>query len=108
MALRDRLHFLLRGAFCCVALGFNAWRLRADPDQRLHDRPDGPARTRVYAIRYVVSFTVLALALPLIAFVYDSWGFDALFRILAVTAAAILDCMSLLPRRLPSPAAATA
>jgi branched-chain amino acid transport system permease protein len=51
---------------------------------------------RVYAIRYVVSFTVLAAALPLIAFVYDHWGFDTLFRVLAVTAAVILAIVSML------------
>ena len=68
----------------------------------------GEARARIYAIRYVVSFTVLAAALPLIAFVYDRWGFDTLFRVLAVTAFVIFVTVSLLPRRMPTPAAATA
>ena len=48
---------------------------------------DGEWRARIYGVRYVVSFTVLAAALPLIAFVYENWGFDALFRVLAVSAA---------------------
>ena len=68
----------------------------------------GAARARVYAVRYVVSFTVLAAALPLIAFVYDHWGFDMLFRVLAVTAAVILAIVSMLPRQLPSPVPARA
>ena len=59
-------------------------------------------------MRYVVSFTVLAAALPLIAFIYEDWGFDALFRLLAVSAAVIFVAVSLLPRRMPAPAAATA
>jgi hypothetical protein len=68
----------------------------------------GGARARVYAVRYVVSFTVLAAALPLIAFVYESWGFDMLFRVLAVTAAVILGTVSLLPRQIPAPIPASA
>ena len=51
---------------------------------------EGEWRARIYGVRYVVSFTALAAALPLIAFVYENWGFDALFRVLAVSAAIIL------------------
>ena len=63
---------------------------------------DGEWRARVYGVRYVVSFTVLAAALPLIAFIYENWGFDALFRVLALSAAIILAAVSLLPQRLPA------
>lgn len=69
---------------------------------------DGEWRARIYGVRYVVSFTVLAAALPLIAFVYENWGFDALFRVLAVSAAVILAAVLLLPRRLPAPQQALA
>jgi MFS family permease len=69
---------------------------------------EGEYRARVYGVRYVVSFTVLALALPLIAFVYERWGFDALFRVLAVSAAIILGAVLMLPRRLPEAATASA
>lgn len=95
-------------AALAVALGFMLGAFGQIPinDYMIGRMAQGAARARVYAIRYVVSFTVLAAALPLIAVVYDSWGFDTLFRILAVTAAAILGCVSLLPRQLPSPAAA--
>jgi MFS family permease len=69
---------------------------------------EGVYRARIYGVRYVVSFTVLALALPLIAFVYERWGFDALFRVLAVSAAIILGAVLMLPRRLPEAATANA
>jgi predicted MFS family arabinose efflux permease len=63
---------------------------------------DGQWRARIYGVRYVVSFTVLAAALPLIAFIYENWGFDVLFRVLALSAAVILAAVSLLPQRLPT------
>ena len=49
-----------------------------------------------------MSFTALALALPFIAFVFENWGFDSLFRVLAVAALVILIAASLLPAKLPS------
>jgi MFS family permease len=67
---------------------------------------DGQWRARIYGVRYVVSFTVLAATLPLIAFVYENWGFDTLFRVLAAAAAIILAAVLMLPQRLPEPAAA--
>ena len=54
-------------------------------------------------MRYVVSFTVLAAALPLIAFVHDAWGFDRLFAILSVTAFLTLIIVARLPRQMPTP-----
>jgi len=63
---------------------------------------DGEWRARIYGVRYVVSFTALAATLPLIAFIYENWGFDALFRVLALSAAVILAAVSLLPQRLPA------
>jgi MFS family permease len=69
---------------------------------------EGEYRARIYGVRYVVSFTVLAASLPLIAFVYERWGFDALFRVLAVSAAVILAAVAMLPRRLPTPQGAAA
>ena len=68
----------------------------------------GAARARVYGIRYVVSFTALAAALPLIAFVYERWGFDTLFYVLSAAAAAIFVLVSCLPSRLPAASAAPA
>jgi MFS family permease len=97
-------------AALAVALGFMLGAFGQIPinDYMIGRMAQGAARARVYAVRYVVSFTVLAAALPLIAFVYDRWGFDTLFRVLAVTAFVIFIAVSLLPRRMPAPAAATA
>ena len=67
---------------------------------------EGEWRARIYGVRYVVSFTALAATLPLIAFVYETWGFDALFRVLAASAAVILAAVLMLPQRLPQPQAA--
>jgi hypothetical protein len=47
---------------------------------------------------------VLALTLPLVGFVYDNWGFDMLFRVLAAAALLILAAVACLPRRLPAAA----
>ena len=97
-------------AALAVALGFMLGAFGQIPinDYMIGRMAQGAARARVYAVRYVVSFTVLAAALPLIAFVYDHWGFDTLFRVLAATAAVIFAIVSMLPRQLPSPAPATA
>jgi hypothetical protein len=59
----------------------------------------GPFRARIYSIRYVVAFSVLALALPIIAFVHKTWGLDTLFQILAA-AFPILIAVSILPKNL--------
>jgi len=65
-------------------------------------------RASIYGTRYLVSFGVLAAVLPMIAWVHQSWGFDALFRILAGAAIVILLAVSLLPARLPEVTPATA
>jgi predicted MFS family arabinose efflux permease len=64
----------------------------------------GSARARIYGVRYVVSFSALAAALPLIAFVHENWGFDTLFVILAGAAAVIFIAVACLPRRMPAAA----
>ena len=61
----------------------------------------GAHRARIYGVRYVVSFSVLAVALPMIAVVYERWGFDTLFVILAASAGVILTAVLCLPRQLP-------
>ena len=55
-----------------------------------------------------VAVAVGAASLPLIAFVYEGWGFDTLFRLLALTAFAILVTVACLPRTLPTPEQALA
>jgi hypothetical protein len=66
----------------------------------------GPARARIYAVRYVVAFSVLAASLPLIAFVHTTYGFDMLFRLMAIAAFVIFLATACLPTRLPQPAMA--
>lgn len=86
-----------------VALGFMLGAFGQIPinDFMIGKMASGPARARIYGVRYVVSFTVLAATLPLIAFVYDRWGFDTLFLLLSAAAFVILCAVALLPRQLP-------
>jgi MFS family permease len=95
-----------------IALGFMLGAFGQIPinDYMIGKMAKSELRATIYGVRYVVSFTVLAAALPLIAWVHGTYGFDMLFRILAVTAALILFAVSLLPRQIPetSTAAATA
>ncbi len=54
-------------------------------------------RSRVYALRYVVSFSVMASSLPVIAGIHAGWGFGALFVVMAVAAGGILAAVLMLP-----------
>ena len=54
-------------------------------------------RSRAYAIRYVVSFSVMASAVPLIGWVHGNWGFSKLFEILTIAAMTIFVATFLLP-----------
>ena len=86
-----------------VALGFMLGAFGQIPinDYMIGRMARSEFRASVYGARYVVSFVALAAALPLIAWVHGNWGFDMLFRVLALTAAAIFLAVSLLPRMLP-------
>ncbi len=101
---------LTDGFALAVALGFMLGAFGQIPinDYMISKMASGAYRARVYAVRYVVAFSVLAMTLPLIAFVYDTWGFDTLFRILAAAALVIFIAVASLPRRLPSAEAAVA
>ena len=93
-----------------LALGFMLGAFGQIPinDFMIGKMASGAARARVYGIRYVVSFTALAAALPLISLVYERWGFDTLFYVLAAAATAIFALVSCLPRKMPVTAPATA
>ena len=54
-------------------------------------------RSRVYALRYIVTFSVSASAVPLIAWLHATHGFDMLFNVLAVAALAIFAGTLFLP-----------
>lgn len=90
-------------AALAVALGFMLGAFGQIPinDYMIGKMASGPFRARIYGIRYVVSFTVLAATLPLVGFVYDRWGFDTLFHVLATAAFVILAAVFCLPQRLP-------
>ncbi len=58
-------------------------------------------RSRIYSIRYIVTFSVMASTLPLIAWIHASRGFGVLFTVMAVAAAGIFAAVMLLPRAGP-------
>ena len=93
-----------------LALGFMLGAFGQIPinDFMIGKMASGAARARVYGIRYVVSFTALAAALPLISVIYERWGFDTLFYVLSASAAVILALVSGLPRKMPVASAAPA
>ena len=95
---------LTDGYALLVALGFMLGGFGQIPinDYLIGKMASGAHRARIYGIRYVIAFTVLALTLPLIAFVYENWGFDTLFRILAGVGLVILCAAAILPRKLPT------
>lgn len=93
---------LHEGIALAVALGFMLGAFGQIPinDFLIGKMASGQYRARIYAVRYVVSFTVLAATLPFVAVVYDNWGFDTLFRVLSVLAILILVTVVYLPRTL--------
>jgi MFS family permease len=62
-------------------------------------------RSSVYGARYVVTCVVFASAIPVISWIHAGWGFDALFRILALVSVAMFTVTLALPGRLPLPEA---
>lgn len=58
-------------------------------------------RSRVYGLRYVVTFSVMACAVPLVAWLHIGWGFSTLFGVMAIAAACILAAVLMLPARGP-------
>ncbi len=99
---------LADGFALAAAFGFMLGAFGQIPinDYMIGKMASGAYRARIYGVRYVVSFSVLAATLPLIAFVHDNWGFDTLFYILAASALVILIAVALLPHRIPTPEAA--
>lgn len=55
-------------------------------------------RSRAYAMRYIVTFSVMALTVPLIAWIHGTWGFSTLFGLLGVTASLIFVAVLILPK----------
>jgi MFS family permease len=101
---------LREGWAVAIALGFMLGAFGQIPinDFMIGKMASGPSRARVYGVRYVVSFTALAAALPLISYVYGAYGFDTLFKLMAIAAGIIFVATACLPARLPQSAAAPA
>ena len=55
-------------------------------------------RSRVFSLRYIVTFSVMATTLPFVAGIHASWGFGALFVVMAVAASGVFAAALLLPR----------
>jgi len=54
-------------------------------------------RSRILALRYTITITIMASSVPFIAWVHGSWGFDRLFVILSVAAGFICLAVATLP-----------
>lgn len=55
-------------------------------------------RSRIYGVKFVLSFAVSAAAVPLVAILHQTTGFDGLFMVMAATAAVIAAAVIALPR----------
>lgn len=55
-------------------------------------------RSRVYGFRYLMTFSVMASSVPLIAWIHAHWGFDSLFALLSAAAACVFISVLMLPR----------
>ena len=54
-------------------------------------------RSRAYALRSIVTFSVMATALPLVAWIHGAWGFDLLFVLLSLAALLVFIAVQRLP-----------
>jgi predicted MFS family arabinose efflux permease len=67
-------------------------------------------RSRIYGIKFVLSFSVAAAAIPLVALLHETTGFDGMFMAVTAVAGVIFLCVLALPRigvmsaPVPSPA----
>ena len=55
-------------------------------------------RSRALATRYIITFSVSATAIPMIAWTHTTWGFGAFFAMLAGVAVAIFGFVCFLPK----------
>jgi MFS family permease len=92
-----------------VALGFMLGAFGQIPinDYMIGRMAKSELRASIYGVRYVISFAVLGMALPLIGWVHGRWGFDTLFMLLSGVALVIFGAVSMLPRQLPDSVSVT-
>ena len=57
-------------------------------------------RSRAYAFRYIITFSVSASSIPFIAWIHARWGFDSLFIVLSIAALFIFASVLMLPSAL--------
>jgi len=55
-------------------------------------------RSRAFAIRYIVTFSVAATAVPLISWIHGTWGFEKLFALLSLAACLIFVVTLFFPK----------
>ncbi len=55
-------------------------------------------RARVFGLRFIIGFSVMASAVPALAWLHANWGFDVLFIILTIGAAVTFLAVLMLPR----------
>lgn len=60
-------------------------------------------RSRAYALRYVITFSVSATAIPLIAWIHAEWSFVILFIMMAIGAAGTFTVVFFLPNAIAKP-----
>jgi MFS family permease len=60
-------------------------------------------RSRAYALRYLITFSVAATAVPLIAWIHAEWSFVILFILMAIGAAGTFTVALLLPSAVAKP-----
>jgi hypothetical protein len=60
-------------------------------------------RSRAYAFRYIITFSVAATAVPLIAWIHAEWSFVILFAVMAIGATGTFAMALLLPGTIAKP-----
>ena len=65
-------------------------------------------RARAYALRYIVTFSVMASTVPLIGWVHGLWGFETLFPMLSMAAVVTLVAVFFIPTKLAAATVARA
>ena len=90
-----------------IALGFMLGAFGQIPinDYMVGKMAKSEFRASVYGARYIVSFGVWAVVVPLISFIHIHYGFEYLFFILAGCALSIFLAVLTLPAKLPNPSA---
>ncbi len=85
--------------FVAVAMVFTIFGQVTFNDGMVARYANSDWRARVYAVRYLLSFGVSAVAIPLVAFMHAHGGFTALLEVLAVCSLLVLLGALLFPYR---------